>query len=244
MEHGFLVAGVHDRLEGELQAAVAQRFLDLVADGDVLAVHLALLLRYPVHDEAVAPVALGLLQRRLALGHHVEGSIAELREGYTTDRDGYVGIGPVGREGVSRTAWRMRSAARAIWPCEHWPSTTPKRSMPMRPTTSLARRQRSRRWPISIRMEFADLVAHAVIDLRQLVDADDEVAAGHFRAPAVGERVLQRLAQAHLVQVAGQFVEARETLEARLVLLAGIDEAQAADHAAGTGVGRALGGPR
>src|SRR5206468_3636115 len=37
------------------------------------------------------------------------------------------------------------------------------------------------------------------------------------------------------------FVEARETLEAGLVLLAGIDQTQTADHAAGTGGGGALG---
>src|SRR5262249_61873381 len=55
--------------------------------------------------------------------------------------------------------------------------------------------------------------------------------------------MLQRPPQANLVQMAGQFVEAREPLESRFVLLAGIDETKAANHTAGRSAPGALSTP-
>src|SRR5262249_19814197 len=82
----------------------------------------------------------------------------------------------------------------------------------------------------------ARAMAVGAVDDRKLVGADDEIGAGRAVAPVVGERMLEQVAQAYLVEVAGEVVEAGQMLEARLVLLARGDQAQAADDALGRAV--------
>ena len=77
----------------------------------------------------------------------------------------------------------------------------------------------------------ADLRPEGVVDDGELVDADHQKGAGNLRAAVVFDGVLQRLAQAHVIEMAGELVEAGHALQARLVLLARRDQAQAAHQA-------------
>src|SRR5215813_5211882 len=238
----LVVAGAHDRLEGELQAVLAQCVLDLVADDEVAAVLFALLLGHAVHHEAVAAIPLALLEGSLRLRHRVVGGGAEFGEEDTTDRDGYMRFVALGND---------RSLAHRLQDAFGGPRHLPFRALAEHDTEAIGTDAADDVAGAQAAVEaladldehgVAGLVAEAVVDLGELVDADDEIAAGNVGAAAVGNGVLERLAQPHLVEVAGQVVEARQPLEAGLVLLARIDEAQAADHAIRRCGGGALGG--
>ena len=79
----------------------------------------------------------------------------------------------------------------------------------------------------------ADLVAVGAVDEGELVDADHQERAGGREAAREAERLLQLLAQARLVEMAGEVVVIGGALQARLGLLALGDDAQGARHGLG-----------
>src|SRR5690606_25126665 len=86
----------------------------------------------------------------------------------------------------------------------------------------------------------AGLMTEGVVDHRKLVEPDDEEATRQIEALAIGQGVFERVAQPYLVEMTGQLVEVGEPFEARFVLLAGCDQAKAADQALRQPAGREL----
>ena len=224
------MCGVDHGLVREAQAAVAQGALHALAQGHADAMTLPLLVGNAVGNETVATGPFGFGQRSLGAGHDLVRGFRLLGIGRAADRDGGVdraGTGVDrhladraehllghGRDGVLGTVGEHDAEAVATHAADHVAHAEAAVETLTDLDDDLIR----------------GLVAEDVIDAGELVDADGEIGAGETGAGAVREHVIERLAQAPAVEMAGQLVVVRNMLEPLLLGLARGDGAQHAQH--------------
>lgn len=228
-------------LEGECQAVGAECRLYLLHDPHVAAHAMALVFGEPVEGELVATATLGLQLGGNRPGDDVKGGLGRPRKDDATDRNGdrhRAGPGlygrlahrqnhPLGRRlglGLIATV-EQHAELVALDATDHVTGA----DATIQP---LAQPDDDR---------IADGVTESVVDHAEIVDIDDQERACRAMTFGLGHRVLHGIAQACLVEMAGQLVEVGQILEPLGALLALGDDPECADHAQRVATGVDLG---
>ena len=222
---------VDNRLIGQVQAVVAKGALDLLGDGEVVDLGLVLLAVELVDSDAVAAALLGLHQGPFGLCDHVEHGLRLVRKDHDAGRGGDVRLAPLDlNRFVANRLENSLGGPEGLLPVvagQHDPEAVAVQAADhvrvaqdgVEPVGNVAQHGVAR------------LVAEGGVDPPQLIETDNQKGALLAEPQALRQRLLERIAQAQLVEVAGQLVEAGKVFEAGLVMLAPGHDPQKAGHA-------------
>ena len=216
----LVAGGVDDGLIGEDQAILLDRLGYLFAQLHVVAASLPLLLGHPISLRAIAPGGLGLQERALGFRDDVEAGPRLLGEKNDTDRDG--DVDPIAADhdrglpdrvgDALGDGHRVRFRADAEYDSETVAAQAADHiGFAQALIETLSNLDQN---PVSS----GATVGH--VDAVELIESDRQEGTGLVVALAASQGVIERFAQAQLVEVAGQLVVVGELLELGFVLLA------------------------
>ncbi|MEJ2121863.1 MAG: hypothetical protein P8Z76_14395 [Alphaproteobacteria bacterium] len=223
-----MTARLDDGLIGEDQAVRLQRAHHLLGDLDMLAAVASLFLAALIVDEGQAAPLLRLAPRDLGLGHHVMRGLPDLREDDAADRHLEMDRAArrYDRRVVARRDQLLHNGGELLFGAiaDHdaktiGPHPADDIAGADRALDALAKREHRR---------IGGRAVIGVVDHGERVDRHLEIGAAHAVALAIRHRLIQRFAQADLVEMAGQLIIVGLILQARLVGLALGDHAQRA----------------